>query len=58
MFKELMARNRVPQVDYRGVRDDQLEADRGATLRALEPLGLPVFVKPARLGSSVVDARG
>jgi D-alanine-D-alanine ligase len=57
MFKELMARNGVPQVDYRAVRDDQLEADRRATLRSLEPLGLPVFVKPARLGSSVGIAR-
>jgi len=57
MFKELMARNRVPQVDYRGVRDDELDSDRRATLASLEPLGLPVFVKPARLGSSVGIAR-
>jgi D-alanine-D-alanine ligase len=57
MFKELMARNGVPQVDYRAVRDDELEADRRAALRSLEPLGLPVFVKPARLGSSVGIAR-
>jgi D-alanine-D-alanine ligase len=57
MFKELMARNGVPQVDYRAVRDDQLGSDRDATLRSLEPLGLPVFVKPARLGSSVGIAR-
>jgi D-alanine-D-alanine ligase len=57
MFKELMARNAVPQVDYRAVRDDQLGSDRDATLRSLEPLGLPVFVKPARLGSSVGIAR-
>jgi D-alanine-D-alanine ligase len=53
MFKELMARNGVPQVEYRGVRQQQLEASRGAVLQSLEPLGLPVFVKPARLGSSV-----
>jgi D-alanine-D-alanine ligase len=57
MFKELMARNRVPQVDYRAVRADQLSSGRAATLRELEPLGLPVFVKPARLGSSVGIAR-
>ena len=57
MFKELMARNGVPQVDYRAVRDDELDADRRAALRSLEPLGLPVFVKPARLGSSVGIAR-
>lgn len=52
-FKELMGRAGVPQVDYRAVRVEQLESDRGATLRRLEPLGLPVFVKPAHLGSSV-----
>jgi D-alanine-D-alanine ligase len=57
MFKEVMGRNGVPQVDYRAVRDDELDADRGAALRSLEPLGLPVFVKPARLGSSVGIAR-
>jgi D-alanine-D-alanine ligase len=43
LFKDLMAAHGVPQVDYAVVR----EADgRGA-------LGPPVFVKPARLGSSV-----
>jgi D-alanine-D-alanine ligase len=57
MFKELMARNGVPQVDYGAVRQDSLEADPEAVLRSLEPLGLPVFVKPARLGSSVGIAR-
>ena len=46
LFKDLMARAGVPQVAYAGVR----EGDDPATL---EPLGLPVFVKPARLGSSV-----
>jgi D-alanine-D-alanine ligase len=57
MFKELMARNGVPQVAYRGVRQERLEAGREGVLRSLEPLGLPVFVKPARLGSSVGIAR-
>jgi len=45
-FKDLMARVGIPQVDYAGVR----EAD---DLGPLDRLGLPVFVKPARLGSSV-----
>jgi D-alanine-D-alanine ligase len=46
LFKELMARAGVPQVDYVALRegDDPSDIDR---------LGLPVFVKPARLGSSV-----
>jgi D-alanine-D-alanine ligase len=45
-FKDLMARAGVPQVDYVGLRERD---DRSA----LGALGLPVFVKPARLGSSV-----
>jgi D-alanine-D-alanine ligase len=53
MFKQLMARAGMPQVEYRAVREEQLATDRAGVLRDLEPLGLPVFVKPARLGSSV-----
>jgi D-alanine-D-alanine ligase len=53
MFKELMARAGLPQVDYRAVRVEELVADRAAVLARLEALGMPVFVKPARLGSSV-----
>lgn len=51
--KELLARAGLPQVDYRGVRHAEWAASPGAVLAALAPLGLPVFVKPARLGSSV-----
>jgi D-alanine-D-alanine ligase len=43
----------VPQVDYRAVTARDWELDRAAVLAQLEALGLPVFVKPARLGSSV-----
>jgi D-alanine-D-alanine ligase len=46
VFKELMAQAGIPQVDYAAVRE-------GHDPAALERLGLPVFVKPARLGSSV-----
>ena len=53
MFKELMRHAGVPQVDYRGVRAEELASDREAVLAGLAALGLPVFVKPARLGSSV-----
>ena len=45
-FKDVMAHAEVPQVAYRRAR-------KGDDLRSLEALGLPVFVKPARLGSSV-----
>jgi D-alanine-D-alanine ligase len=53
LFKELMARAGVPQVDYRSVSETDYRADPKAVERELVPLGLPVFVKPARLGSSV-----
>ncbi len=53
MFKELMAHAGLPQVDYRAVRAEELVSDRSGVLARLEGLGLPVFVKPARLGSSV-----
>ncbi|HWF35883.1 MAG TPA: D-alanine--D-alanine ligase A, partial [Solirubrobacteraceae bacterium] len=53
LFKELMAQAGLPQVDYRSVRETDHRTDPDAVARALAPLGLPVFVKPARLGSSV-----
>lgn len=51
--KELLAQAGLPQVDYRAVRHARWAADRVAVLADLRALGLPVFVKPARLGSSV-----
>ncbi|HET9105066.1 MAG TPA: D-alanine--D-alanine ligase family protein [Solirubrobacteraceae bacterium] len=53
VFKELMAQAGLPQVAYRAVREADHRDDRSGVLRELEPLGRPVFVKPARLGSSV-----
>jgi D-alanine-D-alanine ligase len=53
VFKDVMAHSGVPQVGYSAVRERQLRADRAGTLAELAELGLPVFVKPARLGSSV-----
>jgi D-alanine-D-alanine ligase len=55
--KDLMAQAGVAQVDYAGVRAARWEQDRGAVLAELAALGLPVFVKPARLGSSVGIAK-
>ena len=51
--KELMARAGIAQVDYAGVRAARWADERPAVLDELDALGLPVFVKPARLGSSV-----
>ena len=52
MMKALFARAGLPQVDYRVVR-------RGdpAGARLAEELGLPLFVKPANLGSSVAVSK-
>ncbi len=57
LFKELMAQAGIPQVDYRGVRVESYRSDAEAVTESLAELGLPVFVKPARLGSSVGIAR-
>jgi D-alanine-D-alanine ligase len=46
LFKDLLGNAGVPQVDYAAVRE-------GDDPEALDRLGLPLFVKPARLGSSV-----
>ncbi|HET6448664.1 MAG TPA: D-alanine--D-alanine ligase family protein [Conexibacter sp.] len=51
--KELLARAGLPQVDYRAVRHARWVERPDTVLRELAALGLPVFVKPARLGSSV-----
>ncbi len=53
VFKELMAQAGVPQVDYRALTARDWALDPEGSLRGLSELGLPVFVKPARLGSSV-----
>jgi D-alanine-D-alanine ligase len=53
VFKDLMGHAGVPQVQYLGIEVDRFEADREGVLAELRRLGLPVFVKPARLGSSV-----
>ena len=52
-FKQLMGAAGLPQVDHRGVADPRWRAEREAVLAELSALALPVFVKPARLGSSV-----
>lgn len=53
VFKDLMRAAGIPQVDYEGIHHARWNAARDAVLADLERLGLPVFVKPARLGSSV-----
>lgn len=52
-FKDVLRAAAVPQVDYARIRHHEWQADRAAVLASLEGLGLPVWVKPARLGSSV-----
>ena len=53
LFKDLMAASDVPQVDYVGVDEQRWREDRDGVLKEAVALGLPSFVKPARLGSSV-----
>jgi D-alanine-D-alanine ligase len=53
VFKELMAAAGLPQVRYTGVLEAQWREDPGAVGSRVAALGEPVWVKPARLGSSV-----
>jgi D-alanine-D-alanine ligase len=57
LSKEVMAQAGLPQVPYRAVAAASFAADPAAALASIAPLELPVFVKPARLGSSVGIAR-
>jgi D-alanine-D-alanine ligase len=52
--KDVLLRHGLPVVDYVLVRRSEWRADREAVVhRVLEAVGLPCFVKPANLGSSV-----
>jgi D-alanine-D-alanine ligase len=53
MFKTVMAQAGIPQVEFRAVQEQRFRSAREAALKDVAALGLPVFVKPARLGSSV-----
>ncbi len=57
VFKQLMAREGLPQVEYRVLDERDHRNDPMAVARAVAELGFPLFVKPARLGSSVGIAR-
>ena len=50
LFKEVLAAAGAPQVPYAGLRDGE---DRETASARAAALGFPLFVKPARLGSSV-----
>jgi len=56
LFKQVMSAVGVPQVDYVGVRAEGFARSREHALveiARIAKLGLPAFVKPAHLGSSV-----
>jgi D-alanine-D-alanine ligase len=53
IFKGLMAHEGMPQVRYEVVTEREWSTRQAATLDRARGLGLPVFVKPSRLGSSV-----
>ncbi len=55
LFKRLLSgsSHRVPQVDYVDVREARWRTEPARVLEEIATLGLPVFVKPAHLGSSV-----
>jgi len=53
LFKEVMSARRLPQVDYVGVRAERYRREPDEILAEIAAIGLPVFVKPAHLGSSL-----
>jgi D-alanine-D-alanine ligase len=54
LFKQLLAASgSTPQVEFVAVREARYRERRGEVLAEIDALGLPVFVKPARLGSSL-----
>lgn len=55
MMKALFAAASIPQTRYRVVRDRPTE--RADALRLPDELGLPLFVKPANMGSSVAVSK-
>jgi D-alanine-D-alanine ligase len=52
-FKDVLAASGVPQVRYAVVREKRWRVDPVSVRAEASALGPPVFVKPARLGSSV-----
>lgn len=60
-MKALFAAAGLPQVEYHGVTRHAYAADPEAAIATVAALGMPVFVKPANLGSSIgvtrVDAQ-
>jgi len=57
VFKEVLAAADVPQVASLAVREHRWRSEPAAVRSELAVLGTPVFVKPARLGSSVGIAK-
>jgi D-alanine-D-alanine ligase len=53
LFKDLMTTLGLPQVGYAGIGVAQFEADPRRAIERAGAVGLPSFVKPAHLGSSV-----
>jgi D-alanine-D-alanine ligase len=57
VFKEVLAAADVPQVASAAVREHRWRSEPDVVRNELAVLGTPVFVKPARLGSSVGIAK-
>jgi D-alanine-D-alanine ligase len=57
VMKRLLVQAGLPMLAYRTVRRARWEREREAVLAEVRALGLPLFVKPANLGSSVGVSR-
>jgi D-alanine-D-alanine ligase len=58
MAKTVLGAHGLPQARWLAFREHEIESDSGAVLKAVaDELGLPAFVKPANMGSSVGVSR-
>jgi D-alanine-D-alanine ligase len=57
VMKRLLVAAGLPVLPYRAVKRARWDREPGAVLAELDTLGLPLFVKPANLGSSVGVSR-
>jgi len=51
--KRIWASEGLPVVPFQGLTEEGWQRDRAGVLAGLRPLGLPLFLKPANLGSSI-----
>jgi len=55
--KAILEKFHIPQLPYYGFHDFDWRKNKSSVLECIAPLGYPLFVKPANLGSSIGISR-